>query len=172
MEVITDSFSNITLSQLHSELAKKQAQLQKIDHEESIKNTQATKDFYDPSNPKNYDEQDFQRVLSKFKEKDAQIKAHEQSHAANAPTVGGISYNYQQGPDGKMYAVGGSVRLDVSMPQDPKSAELKLEQLKKSALSVDDPSGADMTIASQANLNKMLLQQKEEDETNANNQNS
>lgn len=161
MDIITDSFNNISLTQLYSKLNQKQGELQKLKNDQAKEETVAKKDFYDAVS-KNYDPQDFQRVLEKFKTKDAQIKAHEQAHAANAPTVGGISYNYQQGPDGKMYAVGGSVRLDVSIPQDPKSAELKLEQLKKSALSPSNPSGADLSIASQANLNKMLIQSKEE----------
>jgi hypothetical protein len=73
-----------------------------------------------------------------------------------------ISYTYQQGPDGKMYAVGGSVRFDTSIPNDPKAALVKIENIKKAASAVDKPSGADGTIVSGANaaLNKILIQNK------------
>jgi hypothetical protein len=67
------------------------------------------------------------------------------------------------GPDGKMYATGGSVRLDTSMPDDPKAAAAKLDELKKSATSSgNDMSSADSNIAIQANLMKMKLQLQEE----------
>lgn len=171
METITDSFNNITVSELYSKLAQKQAQLQKLGDEELKEQAQIKSDYYDSlSVPKNYDETDYKRVLEKFKDKDSQIKAHEQSHAASADTVGGINYIYQQGPDGKMYAVGGSVRLDVSMPDDPKAAQAKLDKIKDAALSPNDPSGADLAIANQAQLNKMLIELKSEENIDGNNQ--
>ena len=169
MDIITDSFNNISVNELYSKLAQKQAQLQKAKDEESQQQVQSKKDFYDnSSNPKNYDEEDYKRVLEKFKNKDSQVKVHEQSHAGLA--VSGISYNYQQGPDGKMYAVGGSVRLDTSMPNDPQAAQNKLDKLQKAAVSSSDPSAADLSIANQAHLNKMLLQMRSEENINANNQ--
>lgn len=165
MDIITDNFDNMSISQLYAKLSEKQAQLQKIENKEALGKVDQTSkgDFYDNSSPSgNYDEQDFARVLQKFKNKDAQIKSHEQVHATIGATTSPISYVYQQGPDGKMYAVGGSVRFDVSIPKDPEAAQLKLDQIKRAASSASDPSAADMAISSQANMNKLLIQIKGE----------
>lgn len=101
-------------------------------------------------------------MLSKFKNKDSEVKMHEQTHAASATTTTAINYNYQVGPDGKLYAVGGSVRFDTSIPKDEAAASIKLEQLKDASSSVDGLSGADAQIAQKANLNKMLIQSMKE----------
>ena len=156
MEVIVSEYNNITISQLTSKLIEKQNQLDKIDTE-SIKSSTVKNDYFDISNPNNYDEQDFSRVVEKFKKMDLKIRSHEQAHATIGHTTTPISYNYQQGPDGKMYVVGGSVRLDTSIPDDPKAAIDKLDQIKKAASGVEDQSSADIGISTQASLNKMLI---------------
>jgi len=85
------------------------------------------------------------------------IRSHERAHASLATTIAPISYNYQQGPDGKMYAVGGHVKLDTSIPNDPKDAAAKMDKISKSASVNHDMSGADANIAMSANLMKMRL---------------
>ena len=70
------------------------------------------------------------------------------------------------GPNGKMYAVGGSVRMDTSIPNDPKEAAYKLDKIANAASAPDAMSGADSQIAIQANLMKMKLLM--EGENNAN----
>lgn len=164
MDIVTDNFQNISINQLYNKLSTKYAQLDKLDQTEAIEKI-SKKDYIEESVKTNekYDEKDFQRVLEKFKQADANIRSHEQIHATIGQTTAPISYNYQQGPDGKMYAVGGSVRMDVSIPDDPKAAAFKLDQIKKAALGPSDLSGADTTIATQSNLNKILLQLKGED---------
>ena len=54
--------------------------------------------------------------VEKLKKRDQEVKAHEKAHeAAGAGIVqGGASYQYQRGPDGKMYAVGGEVKIDTA----------------------------------------------------------
>lgn len=52
--------------------------------------------------------------------------------------------------------MGGSVRFDTSIPSNPESAKVKLEELKDASSSVSSLSGADASIAQTANLNKML----------------
>jgi len=163
MDVITEQFDNISLNQLHAKLSTKYAQLAKAEKQELVE-TIKNKDYIEASGPDvNKDEKDFARVLAKFKNKDAEIRTHEQAHASIGHTTSPISYNYQQGPDGKMYAVGGSVRMDTSIPDDPKAAAFKLDILQKAALGPASTSEADNTIASQSNLNKILLQLKGED---------
>ena len=168
MDVITNSYDSISTTQLYSKISQKYAELDKIDQEEQLE--QATKlkqDYIETSSVgKNYDEDDYARVLAKFRNKDASIKSHEQSHAAMATTTSPISYNYQEGPDGKMYAVGGSVRLDTSIPADTEAAIAKIDRIKAASTGVDNPSGADMAIASAANLNKILLQLRGDEDAN------
>lgn len=144
-------------SSIYQELAQKRTELANIEKRDIEK---APADDYDKTNPisNKYDEQDYQRVLDKFKNLDSEIKTHEQSHAAGATTTAPIQYNYQVGPDGKLYANGGSVRLDTSIPKDEGSANAKLEELKDASTAVDALSSADAQIARTANLNKMLLQ--------------
>lgn len=166
MEIITDSFENLSVNQLYSKLSSKYAQLAKAEQEKAIDSV-SKKDYIEQSSQAtNYDEKDFARVLAKFKQSDAQVRTHEQIHASIGHTTTPISYTYQQGPDGKMYAVGGSVRFDTSIPTDPKAAAFKLDQIQKAASGVADASGADNTIATQTNLNKILLQLKGEENAN------
>jgi len=158
MDIITDQFDNISVNQLYSKLSSKYEQLNKIEQKDELELSRS-KDYIEnsPVN-KNYDEQDFARILEKFRNKDAEVKTHEQAHASIGHTTSPISYNYQQGPDGKMYAVGGSVRLDTSIPDDPKAAAFKLDMIQKAASGVAHPSAADGAIASQSNLNKILIE--------------
>lgn len=148
-----------TSSSIYMQLAQKRAQLANIDKKELEKSTQESYDQLNQASTK-YDEQDYQRVLGKFKNLDLETKIHEQTHASKAQTSSPIEYNYQVGPDGKLYATGGSVRFDTSIPKDEGSAKVKLEQLSSATSSPDELSSADAQIARSANLNKMLLQSK------------
>lgn len=158
MDIITDQFENITLNNLYSKLSVKYEQLNELEKKDKVESVH-TSDYIDAStDSKNYDDEDFARVLEKFRNKDAEIRTHEQAHASIGHTTTPISYNYQEGPDGKMYAVGGSVRLDTSIPDEPTAGAFKLDMIQKAASGVTNMSSADGTIASQSNLNKILLQ--------------
>ncbi len=148
-------------STIYQQLAQKRTELANIDKKE-IEKSEA--DNYDKTNPSNekFDEQDYQRVLNKFKNLDNEVKTHEETHASSANTTAPIQYNYQMGPDGKLYANGGSVRFDTSIPEDEASANVKLEELKDASSAVDELSNADAQIARTANLNKLLLQRQGE----------
>ncbi len=62
----------------------------------------------------------------KLKQTDQEVKAHERAHmsAGAGVVMGGASYQYQRGPDGKMYAVGGEVKIDTSRQSDHKYRSL------------------------------------------------
>ena len=47
-------------------------------------------------------------------------------HVLGAQTTTGLIIIIKLGPDGKLYATGGSVRFDTSIPKDPQSAKVKL----------------------------------------------
>jgi len=91
--------------------------------------------------------------VAKLKTRDRQVRAHEAAHmAAGGGLVrGGATYSYQQGPDGKRYAVGGEVSLDASaVPDNPRATMAKAERLRAAALAPAAPSGQDRAVAAQA----------------------
>lgn len=93
-----------------------------------------------------------QREIAELKKRDAEVKAHEQAHAAvGGQLAGSPSYSYQTGPDGQKYAVGGEVNIDLAeVPGDPQATIIKMQQVKAAALAPADPSGADQQIAAEA----------------------
>jgi hypothetical protein len=92
------------------------------------------------------------QVVNDLKKRDLEVKAHEQAHmAAGGPVVqGGATYQYQTGPDGKMYAVGGEVKIDVSPERTPEATIRKMQQIRKAALAPAQPSSTDRAVAAQA----------------------
>lgn len=94
-----------------------------------------------------------QQVINQLKVRDAEVRVHEQAHlaAAGGFAVGGISYVYQVGPDGRRYAVGGEVGIDTSaIAGDPEATLLKANVVQKAALAPAEPSAQDMRVASAA----------------------
>ncbi|NOQ47505.1 MAG: catalase, partial [Desulfobulbaceae bacterium] len=86
-----------------------------------------------------------------LKQRDREVRAHEQAHLANAGQyAGGPSYSYQQGPDGKRYAVGGEVPIDVSKKRTPEQTIQKMRTVRRAALAPANPSSADRSIAASA----------------------
>ena len=152
---IYDSYQNV--SSIYQQLALKKSELSNLDKKELEKSAFEKNDTVQLGE-KNYDENDYQRVLNKFKNKDNEIRTHEQTHASLGTTTAPINYNFQVGPDGKLYAMGGSVRFDTSIPSNPENAIVKLEELRDASSSVSPLSGADASIAQTTNLNKMLLE--------------
>ena len=93
------------------------------------------------------------KQVEKLKKVDRETRAHEQAHvAAGGSTIqGGVRYKFKVGPDGKKYAVGGHVNIDISPePGDPKATIRKMQQVRKAALAPADPSPQDRAIAQTA----------------------
>ena len=147
-------------SSLYQQLALKKSELATIDKTDAQKSSFEKNDTVNISE-KTYDEQDYNRVLQKYKDLDSEVKSHEQAHSSNAPTTAPINYSYQVGPDGKVYASGGSVRFDTSIPTDPALANEKLQKLESAASAPAELSIADAQIAKAASLNRLLLESKE-----------
>jgi hypothetical protein len=85
--------------------------------------------------------------------RDRQVRAHEQAHlaAAGGLATGGASFDYQTGPDGKRYAVGGEVQVSTTMSAANPQANLqKAMQLQRAALAPADPSPQDRAVAMNA----------------------
>lgn len=93
------------------------------------------------------------RLLSELRARDAEVRAHERAHVAAAGPYanGGPTFEYQTGPDGRQYAVGGEVSIDTSpVPGDPEATVRKAQTIKRAALAPSDPSAQDRQVAAQA----------------------
>jgi hypothetical protein len=93
-----------------------------------------------------------QKDVQSLKQRDAEVKAHEMAHvvAGGGVVKGGAHYQYESGPDGKRYAVGGHVNIDVSPENDPEGTIRKMQQVKKAALAPAKPSATDRAVAAKA----------------------
>ncbi|PKM17248.1 MAG: hypothetical protein CVV11_21025 [Gammaproteobacteria bacterium HGW-Gammaproteobacteria-15] len=102
--------------------------------------------------PKQQAEQQEQQEIQELKARDQEVKTHEQAHAAvGGRYAGAPSYSYELGPDGKQYAVGGEVQIDISpIPGDPQATVQKMQQVRAAALAPAEPSAADRRIAAEA----------------------
>ncbi|MGY4533640.1 hypothetical protein ACVW0Y_002772 [Pseudomonas sp. TE3786] len=97
-------------------------------------------------------EQQERQTISELASRDADVRAHEAAHAAVGGTYAGSpSYTLQQGPDGKSYAVGGEVGIDLSaVSGDPAATISKMEVVMRAALAPIDPSSQDLRVAAEA----------------------
>lgn len=98
------------------------------------------------------EEQKLQLVVAELANRDREVRAHEQAHAAvGGPHAGAPTYTYTQGPDGKRYASAGEVRIDVgAVANDPQATLSKMEIVIRAALAPAEPSAQDRSVASQA----------------------
>lgn len=93
------------------------------------------------------------QVINQLKARDSEVRAHEMAHqaAAGGYSTGGASYSYQVGPDGRRYAIGGEVGIDVSpVAGDPEATLQKAMVIQRAALAPAEPSTQDMKVASSA----------------------
>jgi len=95
-----------------------------------------------------------QAVLRELQTRDREVRAHEQAHLAAAGSYarGGASFVYQKGPDGRMYAVGGEVGIDIGRAATPEETIAKMQIVRRAALAPAEPSAADRQIAAQASI--------------------
>lgn len=112
-----------------------------------------------PEDPQELTE-DEQKQVDELKKRDAEVRAHEQAHAAvggsyaSAPT-----YEFQTGPDNKQYAVGGEVQIDAApVPNDPKATIEKMDIVIRAALAPQEPSAQDKKVAAEAQKNRSEAQ--------------
>ncbi len=94
-----------------------------------------------------------QQQVQELKSRDQQVRTHEAAHAAAAGphANGGPSFTYQLGPDGRSYAIGGEVQIDVSPVEgDPEATIRKMQAVRAAALAPADPSSQDRAVAALA----------------------
>tara|TARA_R110002126_G_scaffold21924_2_gene78755 strand:- start:98 stop:850 length:753 start_codon:yes stop_codon:yes gene_type:complete len=93
-----------------------------------------------------------QLEVSELAARDRDVRSHEQAHmAAGGQHAGAVQYEYDRGPDGRLYAVGGEVGIDTTpVAGDPQATIEKMEQVRRAALAPAEPSGQDLAVAAQA----------------------
>ncbi|MBE0366598.1 putative metalloprotease CJM1_0395 family protein [Pseudoalteromonas aurantia] len=101
-----------------------------------------------------------QQQIQELKSRDTEVRLHEQAHArVGGQYAGSPSYEYQRGPDGNNYAVGGQVMIDVAeIPGDPSGTIEKMQTVRAAALAPAEPSGADRAIAADATQKQAAAQ--------------
>ncbi len=123
-------------------------------------------------------------IIKKLEIIDNEVRLHEQAHlsAAGGLATSGATYTYQQGPNGKKYAVGGEVNIDSSKEDSPEKTISKMERVIAAAMAPAKPSGQDYSVAASArktinNMKSQIAQnnyntQKENNSENAINDNT
>lgn len=84
--------------------------------------------------------------------REAEVRRHENAHAAaGGPYTSAPSYQYQRGPDNRLYAVGGEVGIDAApVPNNPEATIAKMRTVRRAALAPANPSPQDARVAAQA----------------------
>jgi hypothetical protein len=91
-------------------------------------------------------------AVTRLQQRDQQVRQEEKIHAAIAGDLcGAISYTFQRGPDGRQYAVGGSVGIRaVTRSGDPAEASNIAGRLAAAAVAPTNPSAQDYATARRA----------------------
>ncbi|WP_045855587.1 putative metalloprotease CJM1_0395 family protein [Teredinibacter purpureus] len=92
-----------------------------------------------------------QREISRLASRDREVRAHEQAHSSvGGQHAGAAQYQYENGPDGVRYAVGGEVPINVGREASPEATLRKAEIVKRAALAPAEPSPQDRRVAAEA----------------------
>ena len=92
------------------------------------------------------------KEVDELKERDREVKAHEQAHlsAAGNLAAGSPKFKYQKGPDGQQYAVAGEVGLKIPEGANPRESLAIAQRIERAALAPAEPSAKDRSVANQA----------------------
>ncbi len=116
------------------------------------------------------DDERVKEVVQELQAIDRKVRQHEMAHkVAGGPYAGPPQFKFVRGPDGRLYAVAGEVKIDVSEEKNPEDTIRKMEQVIRAALAPADPSPQDRRVAAEAAQKLMkarmeLLKEKEEGE--------
>ena len=116
------------------------------------KESQSSEKTLPPSSLSKLSSEELQQV-SDLKARDQEVRAHELAHMMVGGNLvrKGVSYQYQTGPDGQRYAVGGEVSIDSSaVDGDPTATINKMQHVKRAAMAPANPSAEDRAVASSA----------------------
>lgn len=92
-----------------------------------------------------------QRLIQALRNRDREVRAHELAHqSVGGRYAGSARYRDAEGPDGRRYAVGGEVDIDLRRSGDPEQDLRMAEQVRRAALAPAEPSAQDQRIAARA----------------------
>ena len=104
--------------------------------------------------------EDEERLVRDLQSRDSEVRSHEAAHqAAGGGMTGAASYSYQQGPDGKMYAIGGEVSISMKGGSTPQETIANARQVAAAAMAPGNPSPQDYSVAASARVMEMKAQQ-------------
>ena len=92
------------------------------------------------------------RLLQELKLRDTAVREEEEAHARMlGKHAGPTRYEYQIGPDGRVYVINGSVEVDPKFNlSNPDEIRKVLQTIRRAAVSVSNPSQADLNVAANA----------------------
>ena len=130
-------------------------------------------DIYKNSSMRRQKDDQFDPALLELQARDQEVRVHEAAHqAAGGELAGGASFTYQQGSDGKMYAIGGEVSIDTSEGKTPEETIQKAQKVIAAATAPANPSSQDIKVAGAATQmlakaqQELALQKREEQKQN------
>lgn len=90
--------------------------------------------------------------LRELRSRDLEVRQHEQAHqAVGGQFAGPVSFTFQRGPNGQLFAIGGQVSIDTSpVPDDPEATISKMQVVRAAALAPAEPSPQDIQVAQEA----------------------
>lgn len=93
-----------------------------------------------------------QQVIQQLSARDREVRNHERAHAAvGGQYAGAPRYEYERGPDGVSYAVGGEVSISTgAVSGDPQQTIEKAQVVRRAALAPAEPSPQDFKVAAEA----------------------
>lgn len=104
-------------------------------------------------------------LLQKLQARDTKVRGHEAAHvmAAGGQAQGLPTYTYQTGPDGRRYAVGGSVNISMLRTGDADHDARQANRAYRAAMATGEPSTRDMQTASLARDRAQEVSQRDRD---------
>ncbi len=92
--------------------------------------------------------------VRRLEARDREVRTHEEAHkaAAGGLASSGPTYEYETGPDGKRYAVGGEVGIRMAEGRTPEETLANAQRIQAAALAPASPSAQDRSVAAQAKL--------------------
>ncbi len=93
-----------------------------------------------------------QQQISELAARDREVRNHERAHAAvGGQYAGAPRYQFERGPDGINYAVGGEVSISTGgVSGDPQATIEKAQIIRRAALAPSEPSSQDRKVAAEA----------------------
>jgi hypothetical protein len=83
--------------------------------------------------------------------RDREVRTHEQAHvAAGGQYAGAPVYQFERGPNGLSYAVGGEVPISTGAEATPEATLRKAQIIRRAALAPAEPSSQDRAVAAMA----------------------